>query len=162
MKKILYIDLDGVLADFDSEIELVHPGIAFFSEEDRRKLIHEICKERPEFFQNLPLMEGATEAVFTLFPLYEVYFLSTPMWDVSHSFSGKAIWVEKYFGEMARKRLILTHRKDLQIGDYLVDDRIRHGSDSFRGEFIHFGKHPFPTWKETLGYLLEKTKPHSD
>lgn len=158
MKKILYIDLDGVIADFDSAIELIHPGISALPEEERRRVIHEVCKGCSEFFQNLLLIEGAVEAVLTLFPQYEIYFLSTPMWDVPHSFSGKCIWLEKHFGELARKRLILSHRKDLQIGDFLVDDRKKHGSDAFRGEFIHFGQPPFPTWKETLRYLLQQAK----
>lgn len=158
MKKILYIDLDGVIADFDSELELIQPGIAALAEEDRGRLVHEICKRDPEFFQNLPLFEGAKESVHLLLPLFDVYFLSTPMWDVSHSFSGKCLWLEKQFGEKVRKRLILSHRKDLQIGDYLVDDRKRHGSEKFIGEFIHFGQFPFKTWKDTLGYLLQKAE----
>ena len=33
-------------------------------------------------------------------------------------------WVKKYLGSHAKKRLILTHHKNLSLGDYLIDDRI--------------------------------------
>jgi 5'-nucleotidase len=49
--------------------------------------------------------------------------------------------------------LILTHRKDLNIGDYLVDDRLRNGAGEFQGKLIHFGTDEFPNWEVTLKYL---------
>ena len=53
-----------------------------------------------------------------------------------------------------QKRLILTHRKDLLIGDYLIDDRLKNGAGEFKGELIHFGTIKFPDWKTVLEYLL--------
>jgi 5'(3')-deoxyribonucleotidase len=57
--------------------------------------------------------------------------------------------------------MFITHRKDLLIGDYLIDDRLANGAESFKGELIHFGKdyktfepNPFPTWESVLKYLL--------
>ena len=85
---------------------------------------------------------------------YDVYFLSTPMWNVPNSFPGKRIWIDKHFGEAAEKRLILTHRKDLNMGEYLIDDRLRNGVDKFTGEHIHFGQKGFETWAEVLEYLI--------
>lgn len=152
-KKILYLDLDGVLADFDFAVEQIQPQMRGMVDPERRELVHKLVGASPDFFMNLPLINGAEEAVFTLMPLFELYFLSTPMWDVPHSFSGKPIWLEKHFGPLVRKRLILSPRKDLQIGDFLVDDRKRHGSELFKGQFVHFGQYPFFTWKETLDYL---------
>ena len=35
--------------------------------------------------------------------------------------------------------MILSHRKDLLKGDYLIDDRPKHGADTFDGEWIRFG-----------------------
>ena len=75
------------------------------------------------------------------------------MWSVPNSFIGKRIWIENHFGDKAKKRLILTHRKDLNIGDYLVDDRLKNGAAEFTGTHIHFGTNEFPDWKITYEYL---------
>ncbi len=104
---------------------------------------------------NLFPLEGAIEAVNQLFPLYDLYFLSSPMWGVPESYIGKRIWIEKQFGVLAKKRLILSHRKDLHIGDFLVDDRTRNGAGDFKGFHIHFGTPAFPDWKTTLAFLIE-------
>ena len=32
-----------------------------------------------------------------------------------------------------------THRKDLLIGDYLIEDRLANGAKDFKGELINFG-----------------------
>ena len=53
--------------------------------------------------------------------------------------------------------MILTHNKNLSIGDFLVDDRLKNGVDKFKGEHIHFGTEKFPDWEVTLKYLLSKT-----
>ena len=66
----------------------------------------------------------------------------------------KRLWVAKYFDEkLIRKRLILSHHKQLLIGDYLIDDRRFNGASEFQGEWIHFGSEQFPDWKSVLDYL---------
>lgn len=72
-----------------------------------------------------------------------------------NSYLRKRIWLEKTFGEKAAKRLILTHRKDLQFGHILVDDRTRHGADKFQGMFIHYRQKPFENWEILLPYLIQ-------
>jgi len=59
------------------------------------------------------------------------------------------------------KRLILSHHKHLNRGDFLVDDRPEHnGVDKFAdhgGEVIHFGpKGTHTTWPEVVAYLKER------
>ena len=63
-------------------------------------------------------------------------------------------WVKKYLGSHAKKRLILTHHKNLSLGDYLIDDRIKNGADGFKGELIQFGSEQFPDWRAVVEYLL--------
>ena len=52
--------------------------------------------------------------------------------------------------------MILSHHKNMNRGDYLIDDRTKHGVDKFQGEHIHFGSEKFPNWKSVLKYLLAK------
>jgi 5'-nucleotidase len=159
-KKILYLDMDGVIANFDKGIKDICPDLQTSDEypdyESRSLKVDSICEANPDIFHNLEPIEGAIDAVNKLFDEFDVYFLSTPMWNVPMSFMGKRIWLEKHFGEKAKKRLILTHRKDLNIGDYLVDDRTRNGAGEFTGEHIHFGTEAFPDWITTYQYLFFK------
>lgn len=158
-KKILYLDMDGVLADFDGRIKEICPELYTSEEFDtydkKSDKIDIIVSRQPRFFETLEPMDGAIDAVKQLFSLYDVYFLSTPMWAVPESFMGKRIWLEKHFGDDAKKKLVLTHRKDLVIGDILVDDRLKNGAGEFKGKHIHFGQEEFPTWKEILKELID-------
>ena len=137
-KKILYFDLDGVLADYDK-------AKAVTSEEDRRI---------PGFFEGLEPIEGGLDAFKRLSEVYDCYFLSTAPWSNTNAPSEKRVWVEKHLGDLAFKKLILTHNKGLLKGDYLIDDRIANGVEDFAGEHIHFGTEKFPNWESVLNYLL--------
>ena len=87
---------------------------------------------------------------------FETFFLSTPPWDNPDGWKHKRLWIEKYFGNNARHKLILTARKDLNIGDYLVDDRTANGAGKFYGEHIHFLSDRFKNWSDVVGYLMAK------
>lgn len=153
----MYLDIDGVLADFDGAMEALCPGINApelrQNHEQHKEKVLELCRCNPTVFEDLRPIEGALEAVERLFQLYDVYFLSTPMWYLPASFMGKRIWIETHFGEKAVRRLILTHRKDLCIGHYLVDDRLLNGAAGFKGLHLHFGSAAFPNWEKTLQFL---------
>lgn len=139
MKKILLVDIDGVIADYD-KIAAQYPD-----KEERHK---------KGFFLSLPIIDGALEAVKKLSKHYDVYFCSTAPWTNINAGSEKRIWIEHYFGELAFKRLILTHRKDLIVGDYLIDDRTKNGAGEFKGKHIHFGSLEFPDWEAVLAFLI--------
>lgn len=152
--------MDGVIVDFDKKIKEYCPTLDTSDAEekyqDRADKVDEICGANPNIFEDMEPIEGAIEAVNCLldeFDEYDVYFLSTPMWDVPESWAGKRIWLEKYFGDKCHKRLILTHRKDLAIGDVLIDDRLKNGAGEFSGERILFGKAPFENWNKVINYL---------
>jgi 5'(3')-deoxyribonucleotidase len=160
-KKILYLDMDGVVADFEKGIGELSPDLKNFeSFEDQELLsdkIDQICFANPKIYNDLPPIEGAIAAVEKLSGLYDIYFLSTAMWSLPQSFTGKRIWIAQHFEIIGRKRLILTHRKDLLLGDFLVDDRLKNGAAEFRGEHIHFGTEKFPDWKVTSDYLISRS-----
>jgi 5'-nucleotidase len=106
-----------------------------------------------ELFLDPPAIEGAIEAIHRLSEKYEVFFLSTAPWSNVNAWSHKRIWVQKNLGKFAHKRLILSHRKDLLMGDYLIDDRTKNGAGEFKGQHIHFGQEGFENWEKVLAYL---------
>ena len=148
MKKILYIDMDNVLVDFPSAFKKL-PQETLDQYEENRDDIDGI-------FSLMEPMPGAVEAFEKLSEKYETYILSTAPWDNPSAWTDKLLWVKKHLGESAYKRLILTHHKNLNSGDYLVDDRTKNGADKFNGEHIHFGEDNFPDWDVVLEYLMKK------
>jgi 5'-nucleotidase len=64
--------------------------------------------------------------------------------------------VKQYLGEPAYKRLIISHYKNLNQGDFLVDDRPKNGAKDFTGEWIQFGTEKFPDWDTVLEYLKQR------
>ena len=146
--KTIFFDMDGVLVEFNSALRHID------DETIRRYEGH--YQDIPGFFALMDPMPGAIEAVRKLSQHYEVFILSTAPWKNPSSWSDKRIWVEKFFGDIFFKRIILTHRKDLVMGDYLIDDWGKNGASSFKGEWIQFGSDQFPNWESVVPYLLKK------
>jgi len=147
MKKILYVDMDNVLVDFPSAFPRLPSEI-----------LHEYKENPDEIHGIFGLMEPkphAVEAYKELAELFDCYVLSTSPWLNPSAWSDKLLWIQKYLGQAAHKRLILTHHKNLNIGHYLVDDRDRNGADKFSGELIRFGEEPFPDWPAVVRYLRD-------
>jgi protein-tyrosine-phosphatase len=137
--KTVYVDMDGVVADYESA----------------KKRTTEEQRKEPGFFLRLePILEGIA-AVTVLANFYEVYFLSTAPWSNTHALSEKRRWIDIYFGEVSFKKLILSHNKGLMKGEYLIDDRIANGVENFEGKHIHFGT-DFLTWRSVLSYMQER------
>ena len=145
-KKILYFDMDNVLVDFPS-------GIVQLTQENLKEYDGRL-DEVPGIFGLMKPLEGALDAFETLSKFYDSYTLSTGPWKNSSAWSDKNKWVRKYLGQSAHKRLILSHHKNLNMGDYLIDDRTANGAAQFNGEHIHFGTEKFPNWKSVLDYLI--------
>ena len=142
----LYIDMDNVLVDFKSVIKSIPADILQKYDGNPDNV--------PGIFSILQPMPGAIEAFAKLAQKYDVYILSTAPWNNPSAWTDKVLWVQKYLGEVAYKRLILSHHKNLCKGDYIIDDRTLHGVDIFDGEHIHFGTERFPDWDSVLDYLL--------
>ena len=138
--------MDNVLVDFPSAFSKVEP-----------KLLQEFegrLDELPGIFSLMDPIVGAIDAFERLSNAYDSYILSTAPWENSSAWSNKNEWVKKYLGPSAHKRLSLTHHKNLNRGDYLIDDRTANGAGEFQGEHIHFGSSRFPNWREVLSYLI--------
>ncbi len=147
-RKIIYLDMDGVLADFDSGSKYIEASE--LKKYEKRTLV-------PNYYLKLDIMPGAKDAVNFLTKHFEVYVLSTAPWKNPSAWSEKRIWLEKEFPELQRK-LILSHHKNLLLGDYLIDDMLYHGAKDFSGKHIHFGSEKFPDWASVLEYLKDKEK----
>ena len=145
-KKILYFDMDNVLVNFQS-------GLDQLSEEVLQQYEGQL-DNIPSVFSLMKPLDGALEAYTILASTYDSYILSTAPWGNLSSWSDKAAWVQTHLGDSAKKRLILSHNKNLNIGDYLIDDRTANGAAQFMGEHIHFGSAKFPNWNSVLDYLL--------
>jgi len=147
LKKILHIDLDGVIADFITAMNS-HPLRKISPYDEHPDTI-------PGIFRNLKPILGSIDAVKLLLQSdnYEVYFLSTAPWNNSSAWTDKRLWLEEQFGELANRKLNLTHRKDLIKGDILIDDRPNNGAKDFEGNWIQFGSEEFPDWESILKHL---------
>ena len=146
LMKRLYFDMDGVLVDFQS-------GLA---QQDEKRLREYEGREDeiPGIFGVMKPIDGAIEAVHRLSKHYDCYILSTAPWRNPSAWSDKVAWVTKYLDDVFHKRIVITHCKHLCKGDYLIDDRSKHGVTEFEGEWIHFGSEKFPNWDAVLEYLL--------
>ena len=143
--KTLYIDMDNVLVDFPTGIQRLPEDIQ--DEFDGR------LDEVPGIFSLMDPIPGAISAFEELSVLFDTYILSTAPWENPSAWSDKLLWVKKHLGKPAYKRLILSHHKNLNDGDFLVDDRLKNGVDKFKGEHIHFDTPEFPNWEAVVRYL---------
>ncbi|WP_103070444.1 5' nucleotidase, NT5C type [Aquimarina sediminis] len=147
-KKIVYVDMDNVLVDFESGIKLCEEHI-------KAQYIGRL-DEVPCIFGKMKPMPGAIESYIKLSELFDTYILSTSPWENETASIDKLKWVKKHLGKVAHKRLILSHHKHLNVGHYLIDDRTKNGAGEFTGEHIHFGTEKFPDWQSVVTYLIDK------
>lgn len=151
-KKILYIDMDNVIVNFPSGIDSLDESV--------KKEFEGRYDEVPSIFSKMQPISKAIESVQILTKYYSVYILSTAPWNNPSAWSDKIEWIQKYFWKdqhsVLYKRLILSHHKNLNKWDYLIDDRMANGAWEFSGELIQFGSEKFPSWNEVVDYLLRK------
>ena len=141
MKKLrIFIDMDGVISDFDKA----------------KKGLSIALQKRPDLhvdYLHLDIVPGAEEAVKYLHEHHEVFIASTPPWSRIQVWADKRAWLEENFPYLKR-RLILTHRKDLLIGDVLIDDSRFRGQPDFKGHWFWFNKEwRNKNWKACLEFI---------
>ena len=145
----IFIDMDGVISDFEkgAEKEAVERGVSKLS--------------RPDLYvdyRNLDIIDGAKNAVMRLANDHEVFIASTPPWTRPEVWGHKREWIGEHFPYLKRK-IILTHRKDLLIGDILIDDSRWRGQPDFQGKWFWFNKNWInKDWNACLEWIYKEYK----
>tara|TARA_R100001015_G_C4631740_1_gene194530 strand:- start:1351 stop:1815 length:465 start_codon:yes stop_codon:yes gene_type:complete len=131
-KLTIFLDMDGVLANFEKAAN----EIPDWAPEHDKKHPDEVLD-----FSRFEPMPGAIDAVEKIIAMgHDVFIATTPPWNNPAAWGQKRDWIEKHLPQLKRK-MFLTHRKDLLKGDILVDDSTYRGQYDFDGTFMHFGKH---------------------
>ena len=153
MKQIVYVSIDGIIAEIERRImSQVYECLQIKS-----------SNKEISGYDILPPVSGGLEAVNSLLkmPRFDVYFISTPYCPDDVAWADRKFWAERLFNTKdIEKRLILCHKKQLLVGDYLIDDSWMNGSIKFMGQWVAIGVDPkFSSWDDVLLYLI---KDHRD
>ena len=132
MKKTILVDMDGVLVHYDPKIH---------------------GKDKDTDFLSLQPIPGALQAIRDLIVMgHEIFIATTAPWDNPQAWTDKRLWIGKHLPEL-KKRIFMTHYKNMLIGDVLIDDRIANGAGQFKGHHIHFGQSEFPDWDSVMNHF---------
>jgi len=108
MRPILFLDMDGVIADLGG----------------RQKMLPiEECPEynEPEFWLTLPKLSWADDLVKACINYFQVYILTSPCG--SGSIIGKEAWMVKWYPDLASRMIYTAHKHLLAAPTrILVDD----------------------------------------
>ena len=136
----ILVDMDGVIADFDSEFlqrwRSRHPDKLYIPLEARKTfyvkdsypeelkpLVAEILLE-PSFFRDMLPMPGAKAALEEMRARgFEVFLCTSPLSTYNHCVLEKYEWVEKVLGPAWVRQIVLTKDKTIIKGDFLIDDK---------------------------------------
>lgn len=139
MTRQLYLDCDGVLADFEkgATAALGMPPRAFEKRHGPGRFWARLARA-PDFYFGLPLLDGADELFEAVRHLDPIILTGLPQgnWAADQ----KVRWAAKYF---PGTRIITTPARDkrrhAREGDVLVDDQVRHAHlwEEAGGVFIH-------------------------
>jgi len=129
VKKIVYVDMDGVLCQFKKKFYeeiIINPSIKF-------------PQATYGFFANLEpheLMVALYKSLAEQKTL-DVHILTAPSYLNPLCYTEKRVWVEKHLGLEAAERMIISGYKHLLKGDYLIDDNSSgKGQDKFEGQLL--------------------------
>jgi 5'(3')-deoxyribonucleotidase len=107
-------------------------------------------------FRNLELIPGAKDALLKLNQDFDIFIATTPPWSRPDVWGEKREWIGEHFPWLKRK-MVLTHRKDLLIGDILIDDSRWRGQPDFQGDWLWFGTaQKVLDWPSTLELIYKR------
>jgi 5'-nucleotidase len=141
-RPVILVDQDGVIADYTTHLYTLWRE--YYPEEYERyhipitnltlfKISHhyrgnarqhlEELRDRDGFYEHIPLLSGAREALGTLLEEYEVFICTRPT-DATQAQCAKekTNWVKRELGDEWAERLIIARDKTAVFGDILIDD----------------------------------------
>jgi 5'-nucleotidase len=140
LSKIILIDLDGPLADFEGEFlkkwKEKFPGEFFIPFEQRKTFF--LNDEYPEhlrdkataiiaaegFFADISPVANGISTVKEMTSLgHKVFICTSDIYGNKTGLADKRTWVQKHLGHDLAKTMIFTRDKTLIHGDYLIDDK---------------------------------------
>lgn len=135
MKKSIAIDMDGVLADIEAHslhLYEQHSGIKLTKEDILGNGEFEMVPDgllqkwvfETGFFRNVPVMEGAVDALKILALDYEIFIVSAAM-EFPQSLIEKREWLAEHFPFISWKSIIFCGDKSIIKTDYMIDDHCK-------------------------------------
>lgn len=110
-KAEIYVDMDGVLADFFG-VWTKMVGVKNWKEVKDVDSALDMIRNQKDFWINLPLTSNATKLLNSIKKVKGNYtILSSPLPDDPNSEPQKREWVKKMLSSFAPKRVIITHNK---------------------------------------------------
>ena len=127
MKHRVYLDMDGVLADFFGEWSKLS-GVNHYKDIKNIDKALDDIRKHPTFWTDLPVLPHAKELIKTVIDNYgEYYICSKPLEGDPRSESGKRAWIRMHLSDHPPAGVILTHVKEQhamngEIPSILIDD----------------------------------------
>ncbi|MBQ5607035.1 MAG: esterase [Prevotella sp.] len=118
-------------------------------------------KERPTVLISIDALRnkhndqhpGAVKAFRELAESYNVFIIADSPTAYPAYIGEVQEWAQEFINVYAHNHIIFCNRKNLMLGDYLIDPSEDNGADEFMGTLIEFGSDKFKTWEETMEFF---------
>lgn len=129
-KPLFLLDCDGVIADFQSAVASIITPQSLnlttwdFTEhfDDATRALYKAHTVTPGFAASMPGYRGAKTAVRQLRKLCDVVVVTAPLKHAPTWCHDRKLWLSRCF-DIQASDVIFTSRKDLVVGDFLLDDK---------------------------------------
>ena len=110
-KPIVFVDMDGVLADFFGAWAKLD-GKDHYKDIDDPEAKLQLVREHPTFWIDLPMLSGANKLMSAIKKYAGSYNIcSKPLEGDPNSEPQKRLWVKKHLSKFAPNEVFLTHNK---------------------------------------------------
>ena len=158
MKIQIWLDCDGVLADFDTGFErLTGTDSQTFEDLYGTSVFWSRIQRSDSFFARLPVLEQGRQLYNLVKHLRPIILTGTPVGD--WSVPQKLRWRDKHFPGVPMVTCRSKNKRDYcQPGDVLIDDLLKYRDlwTEADGHFIHYRQNADETGETLLNYLETK------
>jgi hypothetical protein len=158
MKIQVWLDCDGVLADFDTGFDrLTGTDARTFEDVYGTSVFWSRIQRSDSFFARLPVLEQGRQLYNLVKHLRPIILTGTPVGD--WSVPQKLRWRDKHFPGVPMVTCRSKNKRDYcQPGDVLIDDLLKYRDlwTEAGGHFIHYRQNADETVETLLNYLETK------